>query len=1020
MKKTIRLFMLCFVVALSVLNFTSCKKDSQPEDEITVEKLVEANDIKKIVKEYGNIYVKENIDYESGATYTTDTLITSDENGLACNTIIKSDETKSYFVSAVNGVEYLCYETDDGMYYSISILPDDFDCFANYYYDFSYDEITKAIEVNDGTISFSVNYSYNNNNSYSYSSEKTYYFNSETLLLESIHTNYDFESSGMATSDVDYTYNSKHVLSNTAYDMQKNAEDKVDFTIIRNGKTDNETRTECTISLSSEINIYNNDNNKYSLFENVSCTSELENVSEYLVTFDYPIIYLGETKKEAINFTYTYTQADAEEFNSLLNEFETIALDNKASLSSIQIAYDYMWDKYEYICAQANIAYIEYCKDTTSNVAWDNYSTVDKISLDSKSAIRAVFKRLYLAEVEFNNVLFKNWSQESIDSLICADKEKDDRLTELYLKRNEIVNQIDETNNDDTFVSEASKLYERFVLINIEIAKLNGYDNYYDYSCSNEYKRDWNKEEISNYCSYVKKYIVPLYDQIESKIYSLFNKLDFEERNKAWEYISSAKYSDFEMDYVSLYFDTFEGTLRNHFNAMFDKNTSIFINEENGKPIAYTNYLTYYGEPYCVFGSGNNYYQCLNTIVHEAGHYASFYNYSMDSICLDLAETHSQANELLFMIFLKNYLEKDIYEYYVLASMHEVLWSIIQFSIVNEFEMKVYDSSSTYTKEDYTKIVLDLCAEYNVKEMVIDAVIKYVLYVAIQSPVYYVSYSLAYIASIDLYIKATTDYKAAQECYRILQEDAAKVNGFKEALAFAGIGSPFNESTFKKIYEAFDFDTLNYNNAVIDSILAEENEIRDLVTLTKDDERVSWKDDKVLLITFHNYPSSYPESEIITTGDWYMWTVTDGEMIEWFIENEEQIMDISVAFKQLLGMPLSSSNGYVSAVWVNVDDIIRPAYQTDPTKQLTADDLTGNSLGEYEEWFNSNIISSYFSPWGQYPWTRLGYTYNWGSDDEYGLTEFLVLKNSTIEVKFTMDIYDFYGWLIDQVNENYA
>ena len=79
--------------------------------------------------------------------------------------------------------------------------------------------------------------------------------------------------------------------------------------------------------------------------------------------------------------------------------------------------------------------------------------------------------------------------------------------------------------------------------------------------------------------------------------------------------------------------------------------------------------------------------------------------------------------------------------------------------------------------------------------------------------------------------------------------------------------------------------------------------------------------------------------------------------------------------------------------------------------------MDGSSLGEYEEWFNSNILSSYFSSWGQYPWTRLGYTYDWGAEDEYGLTEFLVLKNSTIEVEFTKTIDEFFDWLYDMAME---
>ena len=52
---------------------------------------------------------------------------------------------------------------------------------------------------------------------------------------------------------------------------------------------------------------------------------------------------------------------------------------------------------------------------------------------------------------------------------------------------------------------------------------------------------------------------------------------------------------------------------------------------------------------------------------------------------------------------------------------------------------------------------------------------------------------------------------------------------------------------------------------------------------------------------------------------------------------------------------------------------------------------------EYKAWFDANIISSYFD--GKYPWTRLGYTYDWADNgQEYGLSEFINQKDSDVTV----------------------
>ena len=58
---------------------------------------------------------------------------------------------------------------------------------------------------------------------------------------------------------------------------------------------------------------------------------------------------------------------------------------------------------------------------------------------------------------------------------------------------------------------------------------------------------------------------------------------------------------------------------------------------------------------------------------------------------------------------------------------------------------------------------------------------------------------------------------------------------------------------------------------------------------------------------------------------------------------------------------------------------------------------------EYKAWFDDNIISSYFD--GAYPWTRLGYTYDWADNgQEYGLSEFIVKKDSNIKVAYTVEL----------------
>ena len=77
---------------------------------------------------------------------------------------------------------------------------------------------------------------------------------------------------------------------------------------------------------------------------------------------------------------------------------------------------------------------------------------------------------------------------------------------------------------------------------------------------------------------------------------------------------------------------------------------------------------------------------------------------------------------------------------------------------------------------------------------------------------------------------------------------------------------------------------------------------------------------------------------------------------------------------------------------------------------MKAEDLDGSKLGDLEAWFNGNIEYSYID--SSYPWTRLGYTYDWsGGDDAYGLTEFIILPGSEVEIEWTKSNEEFLSYL---------
>lgn len=196
-------------------------------------------------------------------------------------------------------------------------------------------------------------------------------------------------------------------------------------------------------------------------------------------------------------------------------------------------------------------------------------------------------------------------------------------------------------------------------------------------------------------------------------------------------------------------------------------------------------------------------------------------------------------------------------------------------------------------------------------------------------------------------------------------------------------------------------------NAYLDCIEATEDKLRPLVNLVQNEKKVTWNEskDRVLLFTFHRFPSSYPDGETITFTWGESWLCSFKEYQDWYVANKKNIKDPLLRTKQVLGMDETSPNTYITSMWVNPGDVIRPAYETDPTKEMKlsfSDDVSS----DYKTWFASQYYYSYETK--HLPWTRLGYTYDWSSEakDRYGLSEFLAWSGTTVKVDKTMLVTD--------------
>ena len=257
-------------------------------------------------------------------------------------------------------------------------------------------------------------------------------------------------------------------------------------------------------------------------------------------------------------------------------------------------------------------------------------------------------------------------------------------------------------------------------------------------------------------------------------------------------------------------------------------------------------------------------------------------------------------------------------------------------------------------------------------------------------------------------------------------EDLLKEFFQKHEVAYNYHKIPFCEVVTPRgrtVSTGMDSDSLlqvKYETAITDAADVREDKIYPLVTVTRESEGISWDRDSthVLVITFHDRPDIYDTDTLVMSQE--VWAVSEKELYSWYKANKEGVKDWDVRLKQLLGISAKKKFTHFSALWVKPADLVRPAYQTD----VTVDSMTlkfDESFDDYsvdkdfkvsfKHWFDKTRTRSYDKKNG-YPWTRLGYTYDWGSSDKkYGLTEFLILKDSHVRVQFTKNVPTFVKWL---------
>lgn len=236
-----------------------------------------------------------------------------------------------------------------------------------------------------------------------------------------------------------------------------------------------------------------------------------------------------------------------------------------------------------------------------------------------------------------------------------------------------------------------------------------------------------------------------------------------------------------------------------------------------------------------------------------------------------------------------------------------------------------------------------------------------------------------------------------------------------------------------------------YASAVADASVALASEIsRTLTPINGQNPNLIWEDgvvgSRLLVVTWMGDAGKYYqctgpagcsgntvciEGGECPTYKYDSWVTVVPEIKNFFANSPPEPLRIA----QLLGLPPAAATPgdaseykYMLELWVAPKDLFRPCPDTEisdtvcelgfPVDAFHTPNLTnlvrasaGPNSGvfmTYPDWFSNQSEYSYTPGSSPYPWTRLGYTYDWGSNSHIGLSEFVVhgskVDGSTISV----------------------
>lgn len=466
----------------------------------------------------------------------------------------------------------------------------------------------------------------------------------------------------------------------------------------------------------------------------------------------------------------------------------------------ITAAYEDMDEKTDYIVHQYVSAEIGYYSDLDDDTAYERYVEAEEYYMDVREEYMRVMKKLYASDLSAKDKIFADWTAQQLKELETSNE----AVIDLERQQNDLLREYLELEDPESasWSKAVEDIYFDYIACSQQLAAYYGYDNFYDYIANEIYMRQYTDAQREAFRSNVKEVILPFYIEV-AELYDT-KRAQLTKEQKAQFDALRREACPADNLYLTGYMDSYPEEMRTIMHNLFDKDAAVYTQSDSAYVVAYTNYSEYYDQPYVFYGNGA---QDLLTVVHELGHYASFYHFTDAALPYDTCEVHSQANEWLMLHYLSDKLDPDVYEAFLLWRLDYGLSNIVACTVVDAFEELVYRQNALKSPEDFRTVLYSVLIEYENIDYIMDYEDFYIYaqYVTMESPVYYLSYATSELVSMLFYtIAEEQGYEAAQDIYIDLCLETPIGEVFFDTLMDVGLPNPFETDTVREIIHAYD------------------------------------------------------------------------------------------------------------------------------------------------------------------------------------------------------------------------